>query len=82
MRKDNSLRESILQCRDSFDAPILAGKKDNKKVALKPYVKDCKVEFEIVGQDKPFPKDFEPEKGTVSRAIAHCLVCRSTKESF
>uniref|UniRef100_A0A7C4UFB0 DUF1156 domain-containing protein n=1 Tax=candidate division WOR-3 bacterium TaxID=2052148 RepID=A0A7C4UFB0_UNCW3 len=53
-------------------------KKDNKKVALKPYVKDKKVEFEIVGQDKPFPKDFEPEKGTVSRAIAHCLVCGST----
>jgi adenine-specific DNA methylase len=53
-------------------------KKDNKKVALKPYIKNGKVEFEIVGRDKPFPKDFEPEKGTVSRAIAHCLVCGST----
>jgi len=53
-------------------------KKDNKKVALKPFVKNGKVEFEIVGQDKQFPKDFKPEKGTVSRAIAHCLVCGST----
>ncbi len=53
-------------------------KKDNKKIALKPFVKDGKVEFEIVGQDKPFPKDFDPEKGTVSRAIAQCLVCGST----
>ena len=50
-------------------------KKDNKKVALKPYIKNGKVEFEIVGQDNPFPRDFEPEKGTVSRAVAHCLVC-------
>jgi len=50
-------------------------KKDNKKVALKPYIKNGKVEFEIVGQENPFPKDFEPEKGTVSRAVANCLVC-------
>jgi len=53
-------------------------KKGNKKVALKPYIKNGRIEFEIVGQDKPFPKDFKPEKGTVSRAIAHCLVCGST----
>jgi adenine-specific DNA methylase len=53
-------------------------KKGNKKVALKPYIKNGRIEFEIVGQNKPFPKDFEPEKGTVSRAIAHCLVCGST----
>jgi adenine-specific DNA methylase len=53
-------------------------KKDNKKVALKPYVKNGKVEFEIVGQGEPFPEDFEPEKGTVRKAIAHCLVCGST----
>ncbi|GFP35876.1 hypothetical protein HKBW3S43_01663, partial [Candidatus Hakubella thermalkaliphila] len=50
-------------------------KKDNKKVALKPFAKDGRVEFEIVGQGKLFPEDFEPEKGTVSRAIATCLVC-------
>jgi len=53
-------------------------KKENKKVALKPFVKNGKVDFEIVGQDKPFPKDFDPEEGTVSRAIAKCQVCGST----
>jgi len=53
-------------------------KKDSRKIALKPFVKDGKVKFEIVGQERPFPKDFDPEKGTVSRAIAHCLVCGST----
>lgn len=53
-------------------------KKDNKKIALRPYVKDGKVEFEIVGQENDFPKDFDPEKGTVSRAIATCPVCGST----
>ncbi len=56
-------------------------KKDNKKVALKPYVKGGRIEFEIVGQasspvtSKPFPKDFDPENGTVSRAVVTCLVC-------
>ncbi len=55
-------------------------KKDNRKIALKPYVKDKRVEFEIVGQDSPFPKDFDPEKGTVSRAIAKCLVCGSVAD--
>ncbi|MGC8744982.1 MAG: DUF1156 domain-containing protein, partial [Verrucomicrobiia bacterium] len=55
-------------------------KKDNKKVALKPFVKNGKIEFEIVGQvsSPVFPKDFDPEKGTVSRAIANCLVCGAT----
>jgi len=53
-------------------------KKDKKKVSLKPYVKDGKVEFEIVGQSKPFPVDFNPEDGTVARAVARCPVCGST----
>jgi len=55
-------------------------KKDNKKVALKPYVKDKRVEFEIVGQNNDFLSDFEPEKGTISRAIATCLVCGSPQD--
>jgi len=53
-------------------------KKQNKEIALKPYVKHGKVEFKIVGQDKDFPKDFDPSEGTVSRAIAKCSVCGST----
>jgi adenine-specific DNA methylase len=55
-------------------------KKDTRKIALKPIIKDKKVEFEIVGQDNNFPSDFEPEKGTISRAIASCLVCGSTQD--
>ena len=55
-------------------------KKDTRKIALKPIIKDKKVEFEIVGQDNDFPSDFEPEKGTISRAIASCLVCGSTQD--
>ncbi len=52
-------------------------KKGKRKIALRPYVKDGRVEFEIVGQDGAFPEDFEPEKGTVARAIAVCPVCGS-----
>jgi len=51
-------------------------KKKNKKVALKPFMNDGKVEFKIV--ENP---DFDPAKGTVSRAIATCLVCGSTVDA-
>ena len=50
--------------------------KDNKKVALKPFVNNGKVEFEIV--EKP---DFDPAKGTVKGAVARCLVCGSTVDA-
>ena len=53
-------------------------KKSNKKIALKPFVNNGRVEFEIVGQNNDFPGDFDPAKGTVSRAVAKCLVCGST----
>ncbi|MGQ9799271.1 MAG: DUF1156 domain-containing protein [Ignavibacterium sp.] len=53
-------------------------KKNNKKISLKPIIKNKKVEFEIVGQDTPFPKDFNPEEGTVARAFAKCPVCGAT----
>ncbi len=53
-------------------------KKSNKKISLYPYVKNNKVEFKIVGTDyEEMPKDFNPEKGTVARAKAECLVCGS-----
>ncbi|OQX87556.1 MAG: DNA methylase [Candidatus Omnitrophica bacterium 4484_70.2] len=47
--------------------------KDNKKIALKPYVENKEVKFKIV--ENP---DFDPSKGTVSRANAKCLVCGAT----
>ena len=56
-------------------------KKKNKKVALKPIIKNKKIEFKIVGQNNNFPKDFDPSGGTVKRAIAKCLVCGSTIEA-
>jgi len=53
-------------------------KKENRKIALRPYVKEGRVEFEIVWQDKAFPKDFDPSKGTVRDAVATCMTCGST----
>lgn len=53
-------------------------KKSNKKISLYPYVVDKKVEFKIIGTNyEKMPNDFDPYKGTVSRAIAKCLVCGS-----
>ncbi len=51
-------------------------KKENKKVTLKPFVSNGKVEFEIV--ENP---DFDPAKGTVKGAVARCLVCGSTVDA-
>ena len=53
-------------------------KKDKKKVSLFPYVAGREVRFKMVGTDyEPMPKDFNPENGTVSRAVATCPVCGS-----
>ncbi|MGC9057294.1 MAG: DUF1156 domain-containing protein, partial [Candidatus Saccharicenans sp.] len=54
-------------------------KKENKKVALYPYIYGKKVKFKIVGTGyEKMPKDFDPERGTVSKAKAICHVCGST----
>ena len=51
-------------------------KKPNKKVALYPYVEGKEVKFKIVGDGyEKMPSDFDPSKGTVSRAIVTCPVC-------
>jgi len=53
-------------------------KKDNKKVSLYPYVENKEVKFKIVGTGyEKMPSNFDPEKGTVSRAVAVCPVCGS-----
>jgi len=64
-------------------------KKKNKKVALYPYVEGNEVKFKIVGDSyEKMPEDFDPSKGTVSRAIATCPVCgfivdaKSTRKLF
>ena len=54
-------------------------RKDKKKVSLYPYADKGKVYFKIVGTGfEKMPADFDPEKGTVSRAVANCLVCGAT----
>ena len=56
--------------------------KARKKIALYPYIENKKVEFKIVGdgcEDKP--DDFDPTKGTISRAVAVCPVCGTTIEA-
>lgn len=53
-------------------------KKDKKKVSLYPYVEGKEVKFKIVGDGyKKMPEDFDPEKGSISRAIAVCPLCGS-----
>lgn len=53
-------------------------KKDKKKVSLYPYVEGKEVEFKIVGDGyEEMPKGFDPEKGTVSRAVVVCPACGS-----
>ncbi len=51
-------------------------KKAKKRVSLLPYVEGKRVKFKIVGDRyEKAPSDFDPAKGTVSRAIATCPVC-------
>lgn len=66
----------------SAEIPLTANwwlaKKTNKNVALYPYVEGKEVKFKIVGDGyENIPSDFDPSKGTISRAIATCSVCGS-----
>lgn len=50
--------------------------KPRKKVALYPNVTEGRTVFRIVGDGyAPWPEGFDPKTGTVSRAVATCLVC-------
>jgi putative DNA methylase len=56
--------------------------KSNKKVALYPYVDGKDLKFKIVGTGyENIPKNFNPDEGTVSRAITICPVCGSSTEA-
>ena len=56
--------------------------KPKKKIALHPHIECGNVNFEIVGDDyKRMPNGFDPSKGTISRAVAVCLVCGGTIEA-
>ena len=53
--------------------------KNKKKIALYPSIINNKVEFKIIGDGyEKFPSGFNPENGTVKRAIVNCPVCGST----
>ena len=57
-------------------------RKDDRKIALKPYVENGRVEFKIIEtKSDKFSEEFDPEKGTVSRAIATCPVCGSVVDA-
>ena len=62
-------------------------KNDKKKVAIYLTVQNKKIQLRIVGDQTalsnddgymPWPDGFEPDKGTVSRAVATCPVCATT----
>jgi len=53
-------------------------KKHNKKIALKPLIKDKKIKFIIVSQDILLLNNFNPQLGTVNKAVVTCPVCGST----
>jgi len=59
------------------EVPLKTGfwlvRKKNRQIALKPVVSGDGVDFEIV--EDP---DFDPSRGTISRAIVTCPVCGST----
>ncbi len=57
-------------------------KKPKKQVALFPCVEDGEVKFKIAGTGyEKMPAGFDPEKGTVARAIATCPVCGSVVDA-
>ena len=56
--------------------------KPKKKVALYPFDEAGEVNFKIVGDGyELMPDDFNPSKGTVSRAVAVCSLCGGTVEA-
>ncbi len=64
------------------DIPLMRSfwlaKKDKKKVALYPKVSKGKLDFRVVGDGyEKWPDGFDPEKGTVMKAVATCPICGS-----
>jgi adenine-specific DNA methylase len=50
--------------------------KVKKKISLYPYVTANQISFKIVGTGyETMPKGFDPEAGTVARAVATCPIC-------
>lgn len=57
-------------------------KKSRKNVSLYPCVEGNKIHFRIVGDGyEKMPDDFDPELGTVARAVVVCTACGSTVDA-
>ncbi len=57
-------------------------KTKNKKISLHPIVSGKEVSFEIVGDGyNAMPMNFDPNKGTISKAVAVCPVCGSATDA-
>ncbi|MCX7942593.1 MAG: DUF1156 domain-containing protein, partial [Dictyoglomaceae bacterium] len=75
-----------VQCQNpscGVEIPLTANwwlaKKDKKKISLYPYVDGKEIKFKIVGTGyEKMPQNFNPEEGTVSRAVVRCPACGST----
>lgn len=59
--------------------------KEDKKIALYPFVLNNKIQFKIVERDKreydEMPSGFDPKNGSVKSAIVTCLSCHATISS-
>jgi len=54
-------------------------KKPNKKISLIPKIKNNTIDYEIIQEENgEFPNKFNPSIGSISKAIATCLICKST----
>ena len=54
-------------------------RKGSERASIYPYLEDRKVKFSIVGDGyEQMPADFDPTKGTISKAIVTCPACGST----
>ena len=73
----------IIPCQNpacSAEIPLMRqfwlARRDKEKVCLFPHVVGKEVKFKIVGTGyEPMPPTFDPEDGTVSRAVVTCPIC-------
>lgn len=57
-------------------------KTGKKEVALYPYTEKNQIMFKIVGDGyEKMPQEFDPQQGTVARAVATCPLCGSTVDA-
>lgn len=57
-------------------------RKEKRRVALYPEVHGNEVHFRVVGsRNEAWPEGFDPDQGTVSHAVARCLVCGATVDA-